>query len=397
MHKKILLRALQLFFIFSFLVCCGDKSNQAAKNLYPVTKATIISITESGQLGSVNNTFIVSPSDWNMEYRIANLAKEGSFVLKGDTVVHFNTEKAQSELDESLAQLEIQREKYKEVLKSNEVIMREKENAIVLLNWQYKINLSRLGQAKFESDVRLQEAELELQKTLLNLSKAKDGLNAYKIISQNKANLVLLEMRQAEVKIQRARNKMADMILIAPKGGMVIYQKQQGMGGNGEKVKVGDSVWPRSPIMAIPDLAAMQVTIKLNEVDRPFVEEGQPVTIKIEAYPDTLFEGIVNSISKIVEKADNANNLKTYEMVVHLKAGDNYRLKPGLSAIATIEVDSVGQLFEVPSWCVKQDGKKFYVLEKDAGKIDINLYTLRDGKAFIKDGLNEKMQLKAIF
>jgi multidrug efflux pump subunit AcrA (membrane-fusion protein) len=397
MREKLLFSFVKIFILFYTFLSCGTNSNTSLKNFYPVKKATVITITESGQLGSINNTFILSPSDWNMEYRIANLAKEGSFVLKGDTVVHFNTEKAQSELDESLAQLEIQREKYKEVLNSNEVTMREKENTLIQLNWQYKINLSRLEQAKFESDVRLQEAELELKKTLLNLAKAKDALGAYKIISQNKANLVKLEMRQAEVKIQRARNKMADMILIAPKGGMVIYQKQQGMGGNGEKVKVGDSVWPRSPIMAIPDLTAMQVTIKLNEVDRPFVEEGQPVKIKIEAYPDTLFEGIVNSISKIVEKADNANNLKTYEMIVHLKAGDNYRLKPGLSDIATIEVDSVGQLFEVPSWCVKQDGKKFYVLEKDAGKIDINLYTLRDGKAFIKDGLNEKMQLKAIF
>ena len=184
------------------------------------------------------------------------------------------------------------------------------------------------------------------------------------------------------------------MFLISPKGGMVIYQKPRG--GNGEKVKVGDSVWPRSPILAIPDLAAMQVTIKLNEVDRPFVAEGQEAKIKIEAYSDTLFNGKVFSISKIVEKADGANNLKTYDMVVHLDAGDNYRLKPGLSAIVTVEIDSATNMYEVPSWCVGNKKKGFYINDKNLGEITVEVYTLRDGKAYIKGNLNEKMQLKAI-
>ncbi len=388
---------LVLLFLVIIFTSCNDKSNVSSKNLYQVKKSEFISITESGQLGSINNTFILSPSDWNMEYRIAKLAREGSFVHQGDTVVYFNTEKAESELNESQAQLEIQQEKYREVIEQNEVSLKEKENELIQLDLQHKIDLNKVEQAKFESDVRLKEAQLELKKTILNLKKTKDILSSLKIINQKKADLVHLEIRQAEVKIQRAKNKMADMILIAPKGGMVIYQKQRGMSGDGEKVKVGDSVWPRSPIMAIPDLEAMQVTIKLNEVDRPLVSEGQTANIKIEAYPDTLFEGMVYSISKIVEKADGANNLKTYEMIVHLDAGDNYRLKPGLSAIVNIEVESVSDMFEVPSWCVGQKEKSFYVFDNGAGEVIVDLHTLRDGKAYIKGELDETMQLKAIF
>ncbi|KAA3610471.1 MAG: HlyD family efflux transporter periplasmic adaptor subunit [Calditrichaeota bacterium] len=383
-----------LFFIFSG---CDGNSGTSSKNLFKVKKPSVITISESGQLESVNNTFILSPSDWNMEYRIAHLAKEGSFVHQGDTVVYFNTETAQSELDEALAQLEIQQEKYWEVLEQNAVSLKEKENQLQQLNLQYKINLSRVEQAKFESDVRLKEAQLELEKTILNLSKTKDNLASSKIINQKKADLVHLEIRQAEVRISRAKNKLADMILIAPKGGMVIYQRQRGMSGGGEKIKVGDSVWPRSPIMAIPDLDAMQVKVKLNEIDRPLVMEGQKANITIEAYPDSLFSGEVHSISKIVEKADGANNLKTYEMIIHLLPGTNYRLKPGLSAVAVVEIDSAKNMFEVPSWCVEERDKKFYVREKDNGEVAVKIHTLRDGKAYIKGDLAVGMELRAIF
>jgi len=83
-------------------------------------------------------------------------------------------------------------------------------------------------------------------------------------------------------------------------------------------------------------------------------------------------------------------------MIVQLDAGDNYRLKPGLSAIVTVEIDSVSNMYEVPSWCVGRKEKKFYISESDAGEIDVELYSLRDGKAYIKGEINEEMMLRAM-
>ncbi len=54
-------------------------------------------------------------------------------------------------------------------------------------------------------------------------------------------------------------------------------------------------------------------------------------------------------------------------------------------------------MFEVPSWCVGQKEKSFYIFDNGAGEVIVDLHTLRDGKAYIKGELEETMQLKAIF
>ena len=89
----------------------------------------------------------------------------------------------------------------------------------------------------------MKESELELEKTRLNLKKANDDLAAQQIINQKNADLIKLEISQARVQIERARNTMSDLFLVAPKGGMVIYQRQ-GWGGDGEKIRIGESVFP---------------------------------------------------------------------------------------------------------------------------------------------------------
>lgn len=384
-----------LVFVLVISLSSCSKTDSTSSTLYKLTPATAVSITESGQLESINNSLVTAPGNWNTEYRIADMAAEGSFVNEGDTVVYFNTESAQSELDEALSKMELQREKLTETLNKNDVSIREKLNTIEQLQWQLKINENQVEQARYESDSRLKEAQLELEKTKLNLKKSKDDLESQKIINQKSADLIRLEISQAQVQIDRARNTMSDLFLLAPKGGMVIYQRQ-GWGGEGEKVRVGESVYPQSSILAIPDLNKMQVLIKLNEVDRPLVSEGLHTEILVEAYPDTVFTGRVRSISKIVNIEDDATNLKTYDMEVEINSGENFRLKPGLSARVTVFLDSVRDAYQLPSWCLGWDGKRFFVNEKDEGRIDVKLLQLRDGKAYIRGDLQDEMAFRAV-
>ena len=364
------------------------------RQLYPAKQDSILSIFEYGQLNSVNNTVIQAPTDWSMEYRLAYLAPEGSFVMQGDTVVGFDTEKAQSQYEEASAQLEIQLAKLDEVKRQNEINLRERKNRIEELDFQLEIMKSRLEQSKYESDVKQKETQLELEKTKLSLQRAKEDLEAQKILNKKNIDLVMLDISQAKVKIERANKMMADLFLQSPKEGMVIYQKQ-GWGRNATKVRVGENVWPSSAILAIPDLGSMMAHIELNEVDRPLIDKNQKAKIIVEAYADTVFTGQVQKISQIVDTEDDDTNLKTYDIFVVIDSKENYRLKPGLSVRVEIFVDTLQNVYKIPVWTLFSDQDEFFVLSQES-KVKVDLVLKKDGLAFVKsDKLKDGTLLKS--
>ena len=354
---------------------------------------SIVTIVESGQLESMNASIVSAPGDWRMEYRINYLAAEGSIVEEGDTVVIFDTEQAQSKRDEANAKLEIQIAKLNETMENNALTLNQKKINLQQLELQYEINKNQVENAKYESDAAQKEMELELEKTRLRLIKARQDLETQKILNQNSENLISLEISQAQVQIERAKKMMSDMYLISRRGGLVVYQKQ-GWGGEGEKVKVGDNVYPQTSILSIPDLDAMKAVILLNEVDRPYIQTGAQADVVVEAYPDTVFHGKIVFVSKIVNREDGANNLKTYNVYIKIDSKENFRLKPGLSAKVTIYAKSLNDVYRIPAWCLFNDRNNFYVQSIAEGKIPITLVQLNNGFAFVKGDLTADAMLK---
>lgn len=348
-------------------------------------------MVESGQLKSQNNSFIKAPGSWRMEYQIARLPREGQFVQAGDTVVYFNTAKSRSMMDEALSELELQQEKYHQTEQQNRVDLRRIKDNLQQLKWQLKIDKGKLQQSRFESDIRQRQAELDLKKTELRLQKTVEELKSQKIINRRKLDLVQIAIRQARVKIARARSMLKQMYLLAPRDGMVIY-KSSGWGSN-EKVRVGDAVWPQTTILSIPDLARMQVLIRLNEVDRPLVKIGQKCDVRINAYPDTVFTGRIESISKIINNADALNRSKTYDVIVALPTGVDIRLKPGLSARVRIHLKKLSDTWQIPEWCLGHDDNGYFVRDSQGRKIDVTLMDLHDGQAFVRGKLSAAMRL----
>lgn len=374
-----------------FISCGSDTLIISQKGLVRID--SIVTIVESGQLKSMNASIVSAPGDWRMEYRINYLAAEGSIVEEGDTVVIFDTEQAQSKRDEANAKLEIQIAKLNEIKQNNALTLNQKKINLQQLELQYEINKNQVENAKYESDAAQKEIELELEKTRLRLIKAKQDLETQKILNQNSENLISLEISQAQVQIERAKKMMSDMYLISRRGGLVVYQKQ-GWGGEGEKVKVGDNVYPQTSILSIPDLDAMKAVILLNEVDRPYIQAGAQADVVVEAYPDTVFRGKIVFVSKIVNREDGANNLKTYNVYIKIDSKENFRLKPGLSAKVTIYAKSLNDVYRIPAWCLFNDRNNFYVQSIAEGKIPITLVQLNNGFAFVKGDLTADAMLK---
>src|SRR3546814_469848 len=119
------------------------------------------------------------------------------------------------------------------------------------------------------------------------------------------------------------------------------------------QVNVGSYVAPGSQLMAIvPD--KMWVTANFKETQLTLMRVGQPVSIKIDAFPDVAFEGHVDSVQRGAGQAfailpsQNAtgNFVKVVQRVPVRIVFDtknapdprDYPIGPGISAIPTVKV-----------------------------------------------------------
>ncbi len=124
-------------------------------------------------------------------------------------------------------------------------------------------------------------------------------------------------VEQAQVAWERAR-------LIAPYDGTV----------GAVWVRVGETVTPGQPALAIGDLSALRIEITdLRETDVARVEQGQRVEVTFDALPNQTFQGVIARISPMAREEKGSSN---YTAIVTLEKVDP-RLRWGMTAFVNIE------------------------------------------------------------
>ena len=365
----------------------------AITSIYPNNnnpKQEDIVITLSGELASENSVAINAPMHWNLNYKIVYLPEEGQWVEKGDTVVIFDTKEVEDKLDEITQSCEQVEKSLEERLLTNEQTIKEIENSIKILGIQKQIVLNQVEQSKYNSETDQQDAELELKKVELNILRTKQSLKSQKILNENSENEMIIQLEQNTKRIKDYENIIEKMFITAPKSGIVVYHRT-GRRGKGPKVKEGDNIRPASTILQIPDLNNMIAKIELNEVDISKIEIAQPSEISVLAYPDTIFTGNVSFISKIADKNEDSK-LRIYPVNIKIKGAKNFRLKPGLTVKVNLVIDKMENHFSIPSWCLFNDGEKFFVKVKSKS-IPVEIVKIYDGKAYVLGDLTTEMQL----
>jgi len=394
-HKKCIYYKeafINVLLVLALAACTNNKNNIALTNV--VTSDSVVTLTEFGQIEAIHSASLSSPGNWRMDYRIRYLPPEGSYVNKGDTIVKFDTQEVKSKLDEAQAELDIQSAELAEVRYKSIQSIEELKSSYQRVLLEYETTELRFENARYESDITRKDLELQLEKVKLNMQRSVKELEAQEIINKKDENLILLKINQALGKLKQAKKMYDQMFLISPRSGIVVYKKT-GRGAASGKIKIGDSVYPRTSIVSIPDLNAMKAVIQLNEVDRTHIRINQTAKVMIEAFPDTSFEGRVTDISRIVNSSRDMNQVKTYNVDVEIRSKENFRLKPGLSSKITIQTDTLSGVFRVPAYCLAAQGKNCWVVH-NGSKIPVRLSMLRDGFAFVKGMLKSGMVLETI-
>jgi HlyD family secretion protein len=153
-----------------------------------------------------------------------------------------------------------------------------------------------------------------------------------------------VERGQAEDRIGRVETSLAQLVLKAPLGGMVIYKKNW----RGSSAGVGDTLWPGNVVMSIVDPSVVALKAYVLERDAPGIAAGAPATVVVDAWPDRPFTGKVRSVADLASPIERGSPVKYFETWIDLDAGDPALLKPGMKGRARIRGGEAKDALVVP-------------------------------------------------
>ncbi len=110
--------------------------------------------------------------------------------------------------------------------------------------------------------------------------------------------IALSQSEQANANLLSAEDELSKTRLTAPKYGIVTsITKEEG------EMAVGGMFNP-GVLMTVADLSRMEVEVDVNENDVVNIEIGDTSEIEIDAYPDTIFYGVVSEIAHTAKSSN---------------------------------------------------------------------------------------------
>jgi HlyD family secretion protein len=175
-------------------------------------------------------------------------------------------------------------------------------------------------------------------------------------ITASKAQLV-----RSKATLDQARTQKGYTTILAPRAGIVLqkYIEQGTIIASGRS-----SVVQGTNIIQLGDISRMFITCKVDETDIGSIEAGQTVDIKVDAYPNELFEG---KVTRVDPQATVEQNVTTIPVKVEVQDPD-IRLKPGMNADCEFITAKRENVIVVPNQALRDNEGSYEVTVIQGGK-----------------------------
>jgi len=121
----------------------------------------------------------------------------------------------------------------------------------------------------------------------------------------------------------------------------------------------GAMVSPQISVAMIANMDAVKVEIAVVEKDISHIKKGQKAKIRVDAYPDEIFTGILEELSPVINPMS-----RTAKCEIHIK-NPGHRLRPGMYAKVSLIIDEHKDVIVVPQKAVlERNGEKLVFLSE---------------------------------
>src|SRR5947199_6859348 len=163
-------------------------------------------------------------------------------------------------------------------------------------------------------------------------------------VAKNTYESSLHEIERAQASSSQARDQLSKTTIYSPMDGTVTVLNSK----LGERL-VATNQFAGTDVMRVADLSHMQAVVDVNENDVVNLKLGDKANIKIDAYGDRKFKGIVQQIANTGKTTGNGTQEEVTNYEVNIRVDDHdVALRPGLSCTADIETSLVTDAVAVP-------------------------------------------------
>lgn len=230
------------------------------------------------------------------------------------------------------------------------LLVRIKPDAYVPQLQQQVANVEVQRSALKEQEVQVQRFELELSRTkelvTKGLASQSELDNAQSNYDQALATVgrVKAQISQTQAALSSVQYDISKTSIFAPISGTVTGLNNE----VGEKV-LGTSFNIGSNIMTISDLSKMECQVEVGETDVTLIKLGDTARIEIDAFPDKILKGYVYEVGNSALSKATGTQEEVVNFIVKIRIINNdLDLRPGMSCNVDIEVARKENVLGVP-------------------------------------------------
>lgn len=290
---------------------------------------------------------------------VTKIAPPGTLVKTGDIVVEFDRQAQETaaldrraEYHDLVEQIAKTRAAQDAARVKDESELAQAVNAVQSLELESLKNemLSRIEAQ--ENEQKLEAARVRERALRENLPRKREAASAELRILEIRRDRARLAMEQAQ------RNAQA-MVIRSPMDGLTVARLMWKNSGPGD-VQEGDQVWPGLQVLEVVNADSMIVRARVNQADVRHVRAGQPVTVRLDAYPDRPLTGRVDHVAPLATSGSFSPRVRVFTMLVTID-GTAPGLVPDLTAAVDVEVERVSDALLVPRHAIRYEGDAAFV------------------------------------
>ena len=353
-----------------------------------------LKVVTRGLLNATHIFPLTAPPVAGAMLQIVHVARTGTIVRKGDSVLEFDPSQQEYNLAQSrndLAQAE------EEIVKAKaDAEVQAAEDKTALLKARYAVRRAELDVSKNEI-----VSEIDAKKNVLTLNEARRALaqlqqDIQSHASSSQAGLIVSQEKQhkARLAMQQALQNIRSMKMTAPAAGIIVVHGNQnatgGMFFTGMSLpdyQPGDQVGAGNTVADVIDISEMEINAQVTEADRPSLKPGQTAEVQIDALLGKTFSGKILSITG---SADQdfwfGGSQRKFGVTVHLDHPDP-RLRSGFTAKITLIGDRLSHVISVPREAVFERGEKSVVYVSRGGswvQQGVKIRAVSEGRAILE-------------
>jgi RND family efflux transporter MFP subunit len=345
-------------------------------------------VVAEGNLEATEATVLSAPIAIEMPVKIAWLAEDGSHVKEGDVVVRFDPTDFEKELADGEADRSSAQSKIQQATVTSESTLKNLDRDAEMAGRE--LDYAREFQSKDEdifSRSDIIESEIDELLATERQSHAVDSRGIHEELSQVELDLLDIEKRKAQIKIDKAETGLDSLELVAPHDGILVLEERWD-----GPMTVGAMVWRGNPVAELPRLEEMEAKVYVLEADAGGLTEGLSATVRLEAHPGHEFAATVKQVDALPSRRVRWSPVQYFAVKLELETTDPELMKPGGRVVATLTFEELEGVLTVPREALfEQEGKKIVYCRNGSGfeEVEVTVGPGALGRVVIEEGLAE--------